>query len=146
MDIMLLRLFQSQVEFQCRVAISAAVDLNAGLAKLDHTKVFGAIQNLLNAAANISKACWGTKGKLSVEREPLRDSIGVTDASPLQEVNMRNNFEHFDERLDRWWRIHTSQHSGFRPRQSIRRWPRKYRDVPRVRFRVSRYGLLGGDV
>ena len=37
-------------------------------------------------------------------RRPLRDSIGVTDASPLRSVRMRNNFEHFDERLDRWWR------------------------------------------
>src|SRR6185312_5907330 len=36
-------------------------------------------------------------------RKSLRDSIGISDESPLRQVTMRNNFEHFDERLDRWW-------------------------------------------
>jgi len=62
-----------------------------------------AIQNLLTAAANLSKALWGQGGKLAVEREPLRRSLGVLDESPLRDVAMRNHFEHFDERLDRWW-------------------------------------------
>lgn len=42
-------------------------------------------------------------GKFAVQRKPLRDSIGVTDTSPLRSMIMRNNFEHFDERLDKWW-------------------------------------------
>ena len=58
---------------------------------------------MLNAGANISKAFWGSGGKLAVERKPLRDSIGIDDKSPLRAVTMRNNFEHFDERIDRWW-------------------------------------------
>ena len=59
---------------------------------------------MLNAGANISKAFWGSGGKFSAERKPLRDSIKIDDNSPLREVAMRNNFEHFDERLDRWWK------------------------------------------
>jgi hypothetical protein len=65
--------------------------------------IFYALQNLLNAAANISKALWGSRGKYRGERKELRDSIGVEDASPLFAVTMRNHYEHFDERLDRWW-------------------------------------------
>jgi hypothetical protein len=100
----MLRLFQRQVLFQCRVILMATGDLNEGLTQRDHTVVFYALQNILNAAANISKACWGQKGKYAAEREPLRSSLGITDASPFKDVDMRNNFEHFDERLDRWSR------------------------------------------
>lgn len=103
MDIMLLRCFQSQVELQCRFLLSATRTLNVALQKNDVDRTFYAIQNLLNAGANISKALWGGGGKLAVQRKPLRDSIAVDDNSPLKNVNMRNNFEHFDERLDRWW-------------------------------------------
>ena len=106
MDIMLLRLYQQQVLLQCEFVLAATKEIDAGLAQAgsnSNSQVFYGIQNLLNAAANICKALWGAKGKRSVEREALRASIGVTDASPLREVGMRNSFEHFDERLDRWW-------------------------------------------
>jgi len=46
----------------------------------------------------------GQAGSHSDERKQLRDSIGVDDTSPLRKVTMRNNFEHFDERLDKWWK------------------------------------------
>ena len=102
MDAMLMRAFQSQVLLQCRFLLQAAKDINEALKKPDTTLIFYGLQNLLTAGANISKALWGQGGKLEVERKPLRDSIGVGDDSPLREVTMRNNFEHFDERLDRW--------------------------------------------
>lgn len=107
MDRRLLREFQSQVLLQCEFMLRASNDLNAALStpSFDTAKaVFYAIQNFLNAAANISKALWGEGGRWAGPRQPLRDSIGITDASPLHAVTMRNNFEHFDERLDTWWR------------------------------------------
>jgi hypothetical protein len=104
MDTFLLRNFQRQVVLQCKFMLTAAQELNKALEERGNTEhVFYALQNLLNAGANISKALWGARGKLAKERKPLRDSIGIADDSPLREVNMRNNFEHFDERLDRWW-------------------------------------------
>lgn len=107
MDLMLLRTFQGQIELQCYFVLAAAQDVNAGLAQQNVNHVFYGIQNLLNAAANISKALWGTGGRLAAERQHLRASIGVSDSSPLRDVVMRNNFEHIDERLDRWWREST---------------------------------------
>ena len=69
----------------------ASNQLNAGLILGDVTVVFYATQNLLNAAANVSQALWGQGGSLSAERKELRDSIGITDDSPLSVVTMRNN-------------------------------------------------------
>jgi hypothetical protein len=101
---MLLRMFQRQVLLQCGFILRAAGEVNQSLNGTDSKHTFYALQNLLNAAANVSKALWGQGGKLSEQRKPLRDSIGVTDESPLRNVTMRNNFEHFDDRLDRWWK------------------------------------------
>ena len=111
MDVMLLRLFQQQVLNQCKFMLLAANDITAALQTHDVTRTFCGLQNLLNAAANISKALWGQAGKLAAQRQDLRDSIGVSDDSPLRTVTMRNNFEHFDERLDVWWRD-SQQHNN----------------------------------
>lgn len=103
MNLALLRLFQRQVLSQCKFILVSAEQVNAGLKHNDVMYIFCGLQNLLNATANISKELWESGGKKSKERESLRKSIGVSDESPLRDVAMRNNFEHFDERLDRWW-------------------------------------------
>ena len=115
MDPVLLRLFQGQVHLQCQFLTFAVEDLESAqkdltLAVRDSEsrqngmiRMWFAIQNMLNAVGNISKALWGQGGGRSAERKPLRDSIGVTDMSPLRLPDMRNHFEHFDDRLDHWW-------------------------------------------
>jgi hypothetical protein len=115
-------MFQQHVLFQCKSMLMAANDVNTGLAAHDFHRVFYGIQNLLNAAGNVSKALWGQRDKLEEQRKPLRDSIGVDNNSPLHEVMMRNNFEHFDERLDRWWREsaqHNSMDFNLSPRNAV---------------------------
>lgn len=103
MDLILLRAFQRQVLSQCEFILYAVDDLNAVLRQRDTKRAFYALQNILNAAANVQKACWGQRGRHAVKRQPLRDSIGIADDSPFHSPDMRNNFEHFDERLDQWW-------------------------------------------
>lgn len=103
MDWFLLEVFEDQVKFQCRVALAAATDLQTALTNRDITRAFIAVQNLLNAAANLGKAFWGQGGKFAKERKPLRDALQVGDDSALKTVTMRNNYEHYDERLDYWW-------------------------------------------
>jgi hypothetical protein len=104
MDTRLLRIFQVQVLLQCKFVLLAAHELDASLITRDNTRTFYAIQNLLTAAANISKALWGQKGAhAEEERRPLRESIGVSDDSPLRRILIRDDYEHFDERLTRWW-------------------------------------------
>jgi hypothetical protein len=55
------------------------------------------LQNLLTAAANISKALWGPGGKWTEERRPFRERLSIPDDSPLQNTDLRNHFEHFDK-------------------------------------------------
>ena len=102
MDLMLLRTFQRQIQLQCQAIMLAAHDLNGAMTTGDTIHAWIAIQNLLTAAANISKALWGKGGRLKEERASLRESIQVDNASPLRLVVMRNHFEHYDEKLDEW--------------------------------------------
>ncbi len=103
MDIFQLRVFQRQALDQCRFLVLAAQGVNFGMQQHDTDLIFFNLQNMLNAGANISKIMWGQKGKKAAERQQLRASVNIADNSPLRDVNMRNNFEHMDERIDRWW-------------------------------------------
>lgn len=103
MDNFHLRIFQQQVLDQCHFLLASAKEVDRGLTQHDIRHVFYGIQNLLSAGANISKMLWGQGGKRSEQRKRLRDSIGISDNSPIREVTMRNHFEHMDERIDRWW-------------------------------------------
>jgi hypothetical protein len=105
MDLMLLRLYQRQVVFQCNAVLFGAQDMQPiG----QHTRFWHGAQNLIIGAGNLSKTLWGTgnkdeRNRRFADRQPLRDSLGVTDASPLRRVDIRNDYEHLDERLERWW-------------------------------------------
>jgi hypothetical protein len=66
--------------------------------------VFYGVQVILTCAANVSKALWGQGEQWSCERREIRESIGVTDESPFRSVTMRNHYEHFDERIEKWER------------------------------------------
>ena len=103
MDSKLIFVYLFQIKSQCEFATEAEKSLKTGVEGRDGTAMFYAIQNFLTATANISKACWGQKGKHAAARKPIRDAIGISDQSPIKTRDMRNNFEHFDERLDYWW-------------------------------------------
>ena len=112
-DPMLLRLFQDQVRLHCVGILAAAERVDAELAALTRTAsdasyrsqdaFWLAIGDLLNASANVTKALWGKHGTPLEKRQLLRQTLDVSDESPLCTTSMRNSFEHFDERLDKWW-------------------------------------------
>lgn len=102
-----LYLFQSEVLLQCRFVDRAVGLLNGAVNAHDREGIFFALQALLNAAASISKAFWGSNAGEATRRGALRDSFGVDDASPLKLRKLRNSFEHLDERLDSWAREST---------------------------------------
>ncbi len=122
----LLRHLESEIEFQCKFAIMAAERLTEALTPRDRTSTqmewatnpklvpgyrttcaWEALQTILVSAANISKLLWGSRsGKESVRRDraakrkPLRDRLHVQDGSPIESLRVRNQFEHFDEKLE----------------------------------------------
>jgi hypothetical protein len=70
-----------------------------------------ALQTIAVSAANLSKMFWGSRGRREAERKTLRDSLGVTDPSCLRDPDLRNAFEHFDERIE--CRIEKQGKTGF---------------------------------
>ena len=104
MDENLLKVFQLQVLLQCRFVVFAAEQADTALKQSNVTMAFFALQNLLNAAANIVQGIEGRKGTAIERTTSLGNSICITDSSPLGKTLMRNNFEHFDERIDTWWK------------------------------------------
>lgn len=97
-------MFLVQLQFQCHVVVTSAKEVDVGVAAHDSGRVFVHLQSLLNAAASISKVCWGQSGRRANGRGGIRQAIGVSDDSSLREVSARNHLEHFDERLeDVWW-------------------------------------------
>src|ERR1700722_13088332 len=105
MDLALLRTFQHQIKIQCEFVLQAALSVDEAAKNGNGRRTLYEIQNLLNAAANNRKALWGSKEKIAADRKPLRDSLETDEKSILfTRTIIRNHNEHFDERLDRWWR------------------------------------------
>jgi hypothetical protein len=112
-DRLLLRAFQEQVAYSCRAVLLGFEDVQLGLEELgseaESGRLWYGVQNLVIGAGNVSKALWGTgptqelRDRRYAERQPLRDSLGVTDTSPLRRIKIRNDFEHLDERIEDWW-------------------------------------------
>jgi len=75
---------------------------NPELRALDRDLILGNIQNIVSCGAALSRYFWpARKGQLHTARaRRLRSSLGVTDASPLRNRDLRNLIEHFDEKLD----------------------------------------------
>src|SRR3954465_11314565 len=63
-------------------------------------QVWFGIQSMLMAAANISKLLWGSTGEEGEARQAaLRESLEVDNSSPLRSRDLRNDFEHIDDRI-----------------------------------------------
>ena len=115
-----LKIFVGQVTTQCEFVCISAQGLDVAVKNQDLIGVFYYIQALLTASANVSRLLWGqdgnsTKAKLRrAERQAVRDVFHITDESILvTQRKMRNNSEHFDERIDAWWERPTSTKGGF---------------------------------
>lgn len=108
----LLSIFQAELGTQCKFVIMGAQQVNAALKQQSPGTdgVWFGLQSILISASNASKLLWGA-GRTDKEaqalheaRRPLRESVGVDDSSPLNSRRVRNSFEHFDERIDDWFK------------------------------------------
>lgn len=78
-------------------------------ASMVHDEYFWySLQAFLISVGNISKLLWPSppgRGKQRIipdRGEKLRESLDVPEDSCLQSRKLRNHFEHFDERLEKW--------------------------------------------
>ena len=102
MDKMTLRIFQREVERQCRFALIAAEDLRQALNIHDKDRIWYSVQAFLVASGNISKLLWPPSPSIPERAAELRTTLAVPSSSPLEPRVFRNHFEHFDERLESW--------------------------------------------
>lgn len=96
MDRLLVRVFLQQALRQCDYALIAEADAKASTELI---RVWYSLETFVVCAAKISKVFWGQRMK----RDELRAIAGLRYDSPLRAMELRGAFEHFDERIVRWW-------------------------------------------
>lgn len=112
MDDHLLRIFKLELQEQSEQALEAARQLDAARTSV---AVWSEIQSIISSAANAAKLLWGSQGPgKEREREPLRNVVGVSDNSALRSRDVRNAFEHFDERFEAWYAQSETGNLGIR--------------------------------
>lgn len=111
----LIKLFQMEIRNQCDMALHSIDAINSlmkpPVLTLDDNQIWFYIQSFLTSTANVSKLLFGTKTHISRARRPLRESLNVSEDSVIKIRDMRNHFEHFDDRMEKW--NNTSLHHNF---------------------------------
>jgi hypothetical protein len=117
MDPLLEKTFLQELNGQCNNALLALEDARAWEGKLPDTnaqrRFWYSVQAMLTAFANVSKILFPGKAACAGRGTHLRGLLGASvtdpfDPNPRTKLNhprnMRNNYDHFDERIDlKWW-------------------------------------------
>lgn len=118
MDTLLEKTFLQELNGQCNNALLALEDVRAWETKLPDTnaqrRFWYSIQAMLTAVANISKLLFPGASTSAGRGSHLRGLLGAAvtdpfDPNPATKANhprnMRNSYDHFDERIDlTWWK------------------------------------------
>lgn len=91
-----------EINRQCKFALTALEDMDLGNEEVN-PRFWYSVQAFLSASANASKLLWGSTEEIARRRRPIRQSLGISDDSPLRSRSFRNHFDHFDERLETWF-------------------------------------------
>jgi hypothetical protein len=91
-----------EIARQCRYAKQAYFEINEAFSESDSAAIWYAVQSFLISTANISKILWPPDKKYAKRGLKLRTILNVSDGSPLKNRDVRNHFEHFDERVHTW--------------------------------------------
>jgi hypothetical protein len=97
-----IELFCMEIKKQCSFAIIAFEDINLYL-KNDEERVWYSIHAFLTATANVSKFFWpNPRDGRDKSAEELRKYLNIDNTSAIYQRTLRNHFEHFDDRLEKW--------------------------------------------
>lgn len=100
--------FISEIVLQLKIAQKAAKRLPSPHDHFDNIEVWCAIQSILVAAGNVSKILWPQDEKYAVRGEKLRRLLNVDQNYLLSDRKFRNHFEHYDDRIDAWFKENPS--------------------------------------
>lgn len=96
--------FISEIVLQSKIAELAAKRLSAIKDNFDQIEVWSSIQSILVAAGNVSKILWPQEKKYAVRGKRLRELLKVDDNNILSDRSLRNHFEHYDDRIEKWFK------------------------------------------
>ncbi|MDD4013970.1 MAG: hypothetical protein PHW14_07245 [Candidatus Omnitrophica bacterium] len=99
--------FIGEIVLQSKIAELAAKRLSAIKDNFDQIEVWSSIQSILVAAGNVSKILWPQK-EHEARGERLRELLKVDDNNILSDRKFRNHFEHYDERIEDWFKKQSS--------------------------------------
>ena len=102
MDRYAIAVFLSEARRQATHAEFAASDIAQAVKNDNHDRLWYSIHSLLIALGNLSKLTWPTKKGDADRGVTLRALLHVPEDSSLQGRQFRNDWEHYDERLDEW--------------------------------------------
>jgi hypothetical protein len=74
----------------------------------DSIETWSCIQSILIAIANISKILWPSSKQYIYRGEELRKVLEVKNDNLISDRKFRNHFEHYDERIDEWFKENKS--------------------------------------
>jgi len=100
--------FIGEIVLQSKIAELAAKRLSAINDNFDNIEVWSSIQSILVAAGNVSKILWPQEKKYAERGERLRELLKVDDNNILSDRKFRNHFEHYDERIEDWFKKQSS--------------------------------------
>ena len=98
----------AEIVMQAKIAKRAAERLQKTTDQFDELEVWGAIQSILIAAGNVSRILWPSRKSSAARGEMLRMSLGVDNHHLLSHRKFRNHFEHYDERIEDWFKENRS--------------------------------------
>jgi len=96
--------FIGEIVMQSKIAELAAKRLSAIKDNFDQIEVWSSIQSILVAAGNVSKILWPQDKKYAVRGKRLRALLKVDDNNMLSDRSLRNHFEHYDDRIEKWFK------------------------------------------
>ena len=102
-------IYISEIVLQTKIAQRAADRLPKDPSGFDRIEVWCSIQSILVAAGNVSKILWPPSKNRKSRGEKLRRLLNIDKNNILANRNLRNHFEHYDDRIETWF---DSQSSG----------------------------------
>lgn len=65
-------------------------------------RIWYSVHNLLSHAGSISRILWPPWAKYEQRGTEMRKNLGIDDAHSFSDRDMRDAFEHFDDRVEEW--------------------------------------------
>jgi hypothetical protein len=95
--------FIGEIVLQSKIAERASERLMTCKVHFDPIETWSDIQSILMAAANVSKILWPQRKMSEARGKNLRVLLNVDDHNLLSDRKLRNHFEHYDERIEKWF-------------------------------------------